>query len=713
MSTGSAIRAGRAFVELFADGRNLNAGLEQAERRLAEFSRHVVALGAKISAAGAAITAPILAAAKAFADAGDAIHKAAGRTGMAAESLSALAHAAGQSGTSIEAVEAAVQRLQRTVTDAADGSKSAADALAAVGLSADRLRGLTPEDQLMVMADAIRGIDDPAEKAARAIAIFGRRGAQLIPLLDEGSEGMRALMEEAKRLGLVMDDEAAEAAAAMTDALGRLQGSLAGLRNAIGQAVLPMLQELTRYLTDAVGWARELAATHPEIARWSLVVGGAITAVGTAMLATGAAAKALSVSLAVIKAHPVLAGIAGLAMGLVALERAFGPAAVEASKFADAMGAQLEAGQRQRAEHTRQLERLQQLADVERMTKHEMSEARGIIRQLTDAYGDLGLSIDETTGRLVGFADAQQRASEGMRDAARADVTAAAREEMANIQRLLDEQEAISDQAWGRWGAPGAKQRLAEIEREIAVRQKAVQRLVGQAERLAAGDTAAATEGPGGLPGATAATAIDEERARSIAEENAKLHRELHQLELRGIDDAHQRRLALLHFEYDEKRRLAEEVAADVGIVEAQRAEALRQAERDFAEQRRRELEQAAEFDRQTAMSIARLRVDLESDGHERALRHLELEKQERIRAAREVGADVARIEEEFGLRERMLGAGERAGSRMAAMVAFQGPFAQMVPSGPQRALDRTAKATEETARNTRELRHQARLAFS
>jgi len=104
----SAIRAGRAYVELFAKDGRLVKGLQRASARLKAFAAGVTNIGMKAMLAGAAVTAPLLASVKAFASMGDKLDKMANRTGASVEALSELAYAAEQTGAGIDIFEKAV-----------------------------------------------------------------------------------------------------------------------------------------------------------------------------------------------------------------------------------------------------------------------------------------------------------------------------------------------------------------------------------------------------------------------------------------------------------------------------------------------------------------------------------------------------------------------------------------------------------------------------
>ena len=90
MPSARGIRAGRAFVELFADDSKLVRGLRRAEKRLKAFGDRIRNFGLKIAGLGTAMLTPMLGAAKAFSSMGDQVAKMAKRTGLSVEALSEL-----------------------------------------------------------------------------------------------------------------------------------------------------------------------------------------------------------------------------------------------------------------------------------------------------------------------------------------------------------------------------------------------------------------------------------------------------------------------------------------------------------------------------------------------------------------------------------------------------------------------------------------------
>jgi hypothetical protein len=94
-------------------------------------------------------------------------------------------------------------------------------ALNALGVSATDVHGqIRPTEQVLLdLADKFSAMPDGADKAALAVKLFGKEGLAIIPFLNQGREGITALMEEAQRLGLVMSEDVARASEVFNDNL--------------------------------------------------------------------------------------------------------------------------------------------------------------------------------------------------------------------------------------------------------------------------------------------------------------------------------------------------------------------------------------------------------------------------------------------------------------------------------------------------------------
>lgn len=317
MSFSGAIRAGGAFIELFADDSKLRRDLKKAGGYLHQWGASIASMGGKILLeAGLGVVTPALAMAKAFAAAGDELDKMSIRTGFAVESLSALNFAASQSGTSLADLERSIRFMQRVLHATPEQGKlnellaaGAGDrAMRALNLDLQKLRALSPEKQFLEIADAIGKIEDPGERAAAAMKIFGEdSGTKLVPLLQDGAGGVRELMELAERLGIVMSGPDSKAAAAFTDAMDQLWRQFAAIRNMLGAAIAPLLTRLIKHVEPWVMAAIKWADANRDLVRTIFIIGAAAAAAGAALVGLGSAIIFLGM---IVSNLGVLAGVA-------------------------------------------------------------------------------------------------------------------------------------------------------------------------------------------------------------------------------------------------------------------------------------------------------------------------------------------------------------------------------------------------------------------
>jgi hypothetical protein len=224
----------------------------------------------------AGLTAAVGTSVRAFGSAGDQIQKMALRTGFSTTALSELKHVAEQSGTSIEKLEAAIMRSNRMLAQTDDEAVTAMRALDRLGLSAEELDKLGMEDRFFAMANAVAKIEDPGRRAATAMEVFGKSGTELLPMLASGADSIQAMREEAQRLGIVFDQEAADKAAAYTDAMDKMNKSVMGVKFALAEAFIPIIISATEKITELIVPVQRWLKENPELARNIIMVVGAV-----------------------------------------------------------------------------------------------------------------------------------------------------------------------------------------------------------------------------------------------------------------------------------------------------------------------------------------------------------------------------------------------------------------------------------------------------
>lgn len=303
----------------------VTAEVSDLEKKLRSVQKTLSKTGEKFKSVGAgltkSVTVPILAVGtglfalvQSTANAGDAIQKMALRTGISTEALSEFKHAAELSGSSIDDVEKSVKRMQKMLFDAEKGLSTSKDALAALNMTFEDLEELSPEEQFNKLSMAIADIESPSKRAALAQEIFGRAGTSLLPMLAQGSKGLAEMRQEAQDLGIVFDQDAADASAKFNDDLDRLKKGVTGVFQELAKSLLPVLvddlipaiknniiplaKSFAERLSNLVSWFKDLS---PMVQKTIGVVAGLAFALGPLLFGIGVGIKVLGTMITVVK----------------------------------------------------------------------------------------------------------------------------------------------------------------------------------------------------------------------------------------------------------------------------------------------------------------------------------------------------------------------------------------------------------------------------
>lgn len=332
-----AISIGDAMLKVGIDKKDFDQGMTGIGNSLA---KHRKAIGTGMVALGAVITGIATKSVLDFAKMGDEIQKMALRTGFSTEALSELKHAAEISGAELSSLEKGVKKMSKTIVDANDGMATYVRSFDRIGLSAEELIELSPEEQFEKITMAIAELENETLKAATAQDIFGRAGTQLLPLLDAGAEGIAALRQEAHDLGIVFDQEAADKAAALTDANHRLTESFSAIKIIIAEQLVPSITPLIDRLRKAVSAVSDWAKENPELTKriviLTTIVGLLLVPLGgmlvmlpfltagfstLAAMIKGTTAAFIGFRLAILEITLLLAGLSMMAYGFWLLWR--------------------------------------------------------------------------------------------------------------------------------------------------------------------------------------------------------------------------------------------------------------------------------------------------------------------------------------------------------------------------------------------------------
>lgn len=177
----------------------------------------------------------------------DQTSKLASRLGMTYGQLAGLGLAGELAGVSLEQIGAASTKADVALVKATNGSKTAAAAFGALGLNVEQLAGLNAADRFEEIAQSIAALPSEAQRAAAAVQIFGRSGAELLPLFNSGAEAIGDARREAERFGLALTNAQGQGIEAMNDAL---TSAFQAVRGVIVQ-VIAQLAPYVKAVADA------------------------------------------------------------------------------------------------------------------------------------------------------------------------------------------------------------------------------------------------------------------------------------------------------------------------------------------------------------------------------------------------------------------------------------------------------------------------------
>lgn len=252
----------REFYGGFTDGvreelaavdanRELAASARAAEPAVQSLGKTILQLGAALLAANQLIDGFVMSL-----QAADKMSDLSDKTGIAASSLRGLGYAAEQSGGTLDGLVGALDRLGRSATMSEEDVKKQADSFKQLGISATTMNGQIKDTETLFseVADAFQGIEDGPEKAALAYRLFGSEAKNLLPLLNSGAAGIKALADETAELGGMSAaefDKFAAASGRLFDGIATLQFVFGGLFDQLNAELTPVLNVIIDQLIDS------------------------------------------------------------------------------------------------------------------------------------------------------------------------------------------------------------------------------------------------------------------------------------------------------------------------------------------------------------------------------------------------------------------------------------------------------------------------------
>lgn len=199
-------------------------------------------------------------------DKADGLVKLSDRVGVSVERMQELRFAGARTGREIQEIDNAVENFNRRVGEAANGTGEAAKTFDNLGVSVRDANGaIRPTDELFLeVADAIASMSTQAEKGAAAQKLFEETGLRLLNFFDQGSEKIRAMGDEARALGLILDEDLARGAERVRDSVDVASEIIDTNLNRAFLGVAPLIADVTDAFADLV----------EVVGKFELVAGG-------------------------------------------------------------------------------------------------------------------------------------------------------------------------------------------------------------------------------------------------------------------------------------------------------------------------------------------------------------------------------------------------------------------------------------------------------
>lgn len=257
-----AIKLASLFIEIAADGGKLTAELVKSRNQANDWSRQVgkaadfakksfVAVGVGAGIATAGLTAVYLSSSQAL----DELGKTAAKLGDTTENLRTFGLAAEFGGVGTDVANKALQRMTDGLSDAAQGTGEAKNAIRELGLDAQRLARLRPSEAFEEITTALETIPLASDRVRIAMDFFGTRGASLVnvtrDVLQKAKDDVEAFG------GAVSSIEVAQVEAA-NDSVTRLQTGFGLLTDKLTVKLAPAVKAVADQLFESATQGEQL-----------------------------------------------------------------------------------------------------------------------------------------------------------------------------------------------------------------------------------------------------------------------------------------------------------------------------------------------------------------------------------------------------------------------------------------------------------------------
>jgi hypothetical protein len=283
-------------TKLSLNNRDFKKGLQSTSKSLGKFHAAFKNAAGKIAKAGVAALAAVgvvmVAIVKKTAEKIDKLSKEARKLDITTEMLAGIGHAAKLSGLDQDKLGKALVKMTKAVSEANEGLSTQKKAFEGLGISIKDLRKMDAGEQFLAIADGLQQVGNHSDKVRIAMDIFGRTGGDMLITMEQGAEGIRKAIEEAKRLGITFSEEQGAMVEEANDSMTKLASIGEGAFNQLTIGVAPFISLWSDAMTEAAlegeSMTDRVSAGIEKIVKIIGVLGNAVNLVkGTIQFAFG------------------------------------------------------------------------------------------------------------------------------------------------------------------------------------------------------------------------------------------------------------------------------------------------------------------------------------------------------------------------------------------------------------------------------------------
>ena len=174
------------------------------------------------------------------------------QTGVSTENLQKYNAVAELVDVSTETMTKSMAKNIKSMTTASSGTGAMAEAYAKLGVSVTNADGSLRDSETVYWEtiDALKNVTDETERDSIAMVLLGKSAQELNPLIAQGSEGIKAMGDEAVKMGAVLSEDALNSLGALDDEMQRFSSISGATSNLMAAAFAPAISTLMGGVND-------------------------------------------------------------------------------------------------------------------------------------------------------------------------------------------------------------------------------------------------------------------------------------------------------------------------------------------------------------------------------------------------------------------------------------------------------------------------------